>query len=162
MKSLVVYSSQTGNTRKLAEAVFEIFEGEKEIYPIGEAPDPNTYDFVALGFWLMAGKPDPKTLEYLPKIKNTSLFLFSTHGAAVGSEHANNAMNYAKSLASEANISGSYSCQGEVSPKVLEKIRVKPEPPVWLDDAPTAIGHPDQTDIEELKRHVDAILSKKK
>jgi flavodoxin len=29
MKSLVVYSSQTGNTRKMADAVFEALPGEK-------------------------------------------------------------------------------------------------------------------------------------
>ena len=33
MKSLVVYSSQTGNTRKLAEAVFEALPGEKASIP---------------------------------------------------------------------------------------------------------------------------------
>ena len=31
MKSLVVYSSQTGNTRKLAEAVFEMLSGDKAL-----------------------------------------------------------------------------------------------------------------------------------
>ena len=154
MKSLVVYSSETGNTRKLAEAVFEVLTGEKEIYPISDAPDPDNYEFIAMGFWLMAGKPDPKSLEYLPKIGKNSLFLFATHGAAARSEHAMNAMNYAKSLAPEAKILGSYSCQGEVNPKVIEKVRAKPKPPAWLADAPGAVGHPDETDIEELKRLV--------
>jgi flavodoxin len=31
MKTLIVYSSQTGNTRKLAESVYAALPGEKEI-----------------------------------------------------------------------------------------------------------------------------------
>jgi len=154
MKSLVVYSSQTGNTRKLAEVVYNILSGEKEIYPVDELHDPEKYDFIALGFWLMAGKPDSNTLEYLPKIKDKPLFLFATHGTAAGSNHAKEAMDIAKGLASEADVKGTFSCQGEVNFKVLEKIKAKPVPPVWLEDAPAAAGHPNDTDIERLKRVV--------
>ena len=58
-----------------------------------------------------------------------------------GSDHARNAMDAARSLAPEAEIIGTYSCQGQVNPKVLEKARNKPQPPVWLADAPSASGH---------------------
>ncbi len=78
MKSLVVYSNRTGNTHKLAEVVYDTLSEEKEIYPISAAPNPDQYDFIAVGFWLMAGRPDAKTLEYLPGIKKKPLFLFAT------------------------------------------------------------------------------------
>lgn len=159
MKSLVVYSSQTGNTRKLAQAVFNTLTVEKDIYPINEAPDPYSYDFIAIGFWLKAGKPDPETMEYLPKIKLKSLFLFATHGAAAGSTHVQKAMDYAKELALEAKIVGTFSCQGEVNPNVFEKIQAKPDPPEWFADAPAAKGHPNETDIEELKHLLVTITS---
>ena len=87
-----------------------------------------------------------------------SLFLFSTHGAAAGSDHALNALDAAKSLASGADIIGTYSCQGEVNPKVLEKAKSKPEPPVWIADAPNAAGHPDAADIEVLKYQISELL----
>jgi flavodoxin len=155
MKSLIVYSSQTGNTKKLAEAVYESIVDEKEIYPIAEAPDPDGYDLIAVGFWLQAGKPDPKTMEYLPKIgSGKRLFLFATHGAAFDSDHVNNALIVAKCLAPDSEIAGTFSCQGEVNPKVLEKVSVKPQPPVWLKDAPDAKGHPDDRDIDNLKKVV--------
>ncbi len=155
MKALVIYSSQTGNTKKLAEAVYESISGEKDIFSVDEAPDPDAYDLVAIGFWLQAGKPDPKAAEYLPKIDSgKQLFLFATHGAAAGSDHAKNAMDHAKNLAPDTDLAGVFSCPGEVNPKVLEKVKAKPQPPVWLDDAPNAIGHPDDTDIEAIKRVV--------
>ncbi len=158
MKSLVVYSSQTGNTKKLAEAVYGYLKGEKDIYPIADAPEPDGYDLVAVGFWLQAGKPDPKTADYLPKIgRGKRLFLFATHGAAAGSAHAKNAMDHAKGLAPDADLAGIFSCPGEVNPKVLEKVKAKSQTPVWLDDAPNAIGHPDAVDIEKLKLLIDSL-----
>jgi len=159
MKSLVVYSSQTGNTHKLAEAVFEMLPGDKAIYPVDEAPDPAGYDFINLGFWFMGGKPDPKSSEYLGKIGKKPLFLFATHGAGAGSDHAINGMELAKSLAPESDIRGTYSCQGELNPKVLKKASQKPEPPVWLADAPDADGHPNDADIEALNYQLAELLT---
>ncbi len=161
MNSLIVYSSQSGNTQKLARAVYESLTGPKEMYAVAEAPDPADYDFVALGFWLQAGKPDPKSAEYLGKVGKKPLFLFATHGAAAGSDHARNAMDLARSLASEADVLGTYSCQGEVNPKVLEKAKNKPEPPVWIADAPNASGHPDEADIEVLKHQIAQLWTTK-
>jgi hypothetical protein len=159
MKSLVVYSSQTGNTRKLAQAVFEALPGEKEILPVEEAPDPFEYDLIAMGFWFMQGKPDPKSTEYLTKVGKGSLFLFATHAAGAGSEHAIHGMEVAKSLAPESDILGTYSCQGEASPKILEKASKKPEPPVWLNDASDAAGHPNIADIEALNHQIAELIS---
>ena len=150
MKSMVVYSSQTGNTKKLAEAIYENLTDEKIICKIDEAPNPSDFDLVCLGFWLKAGKPDPTSEEFFKKITNQKLFLFATHGAATQSEHAQKAMETAKSMAAQADIIGSFNCPGEVSPKILEKAGSKPVPPVWLKDAPDAKGHPDDSDLEEL------------
>ena len=151
MKFLVVYSSQSGNTRKLAEAVFDALPGETALYPVDEAPDPADYGFIAVGFWLMQGKPDPKSSEYLGRIGEKPLFLFASHGAGAGSDHAIHGMQMAKSLAPESDIRGTYSCQGEVNPKIIEKASKKTEPPTWLADAPDADGHPNDADIETLK-----------
>jgi len=147
MKALIVYSSQTGNTEKLAEAIKKQLTCEIEVFAINEAPEPDGYDLVFLGFWLQAGKPDPKSAEYLTKIGKTKLFLFATHGAATGSTHAANAMASAISLAPSAEIVGTFSCQGEVSQNFLDKARLKNPPPPWIEDAKTANGHPDSYDI---------------
>ena len=152
MKALVVYSSQTGNTKKLAEAVYETLTCEKEIFPVADAPDPAGYDLVALGFWFQAGKPDPKSAEYMARVKDNKVFLFATHGAAVGSDHVKNALEHARGLIPRAEVLGSFTCQGEVNPKVLEKVKAKPTPPPWIADADNAVGHPDQNDLDGLKQ----------
>ncbi len=152
MKALVVYSSQTGNTKKLAEALYETITCEKEIFPVADAPDPSGYDLVAVGFWFQAGKPDPKAAEYLAKVKDGKVFLFATHGAAAGSDHVKGALEHARGLIPQAEVIGSFTCQGEVNPKVLEKVKAKPTPPAWIGDADFAVGHPDQGDLEALQK----------
>jgi flavodoxin len=151
MKALVVYSSQTGNTRKLAQAAYDCLTCEKEIHSLADAPDPAGFDLIVLGFWLQAGKPDPKSAEYIPRIGNRDLFLFATHGAAAGSDHAKAAMEHAKSLAPAARIRGTFSCPGEVDPKVLEKARAKDPQPTWIKDAAHAVGRPNDADLSALK-----------
>ena len=101
----------------------------------------------------------PKFTEYLAKVGKESLFLFATHAAGAGSEHAIHGMEVAKSLASESDILGTYSCQGGASPKILEKAAKKPEPPVWLADAPDANGHPNLADIEVLSHQISELFA---
>ena len=86
MKTLIVYSSQTGNTRKLAQAVNDLIPGEKILCPVDEAPEPEGFDMIVQGFWLKAGKPDPKSSEYLARLGDVRLFLWATHGAAADSD----------------------------------------------------------------------------
>jgi flavodoxin len=151
VKALVVYSSKSGNTKKLAEALYGALQFEKDIMPISDNPNPEEYDFVAVGFWLQGGQPDPDTQEFLSKISGKKeVFLFATHGAARDSEHVKNALNKAKQLASPARICAVYSCPGEVAEEILEKAAKKDPQPVWLADAPAAKGHPDEEDIQQL------------
>ncbi len=158
MKSLIVYSSQTENTKKLADLIFDTIEGEKEIFAVEEAPSPEGYDFIALGFWLMGGKPDPKAGKYLETLeKGQSLFLFATHGAARGSDHVKNAVDTAVSLTDNADVKGVFTCQGRVNPKVLEKVKQKPEPPVWIGDADEAVSHPDGDDLDRLQEIIKGL-----
>ena len=58
-KSMVVYSSRSGDTKKVAEAIFDILPGKKEIYTVQEAPPAEKYDFIAMGFGVEKGRPDP-------------------------------------------------------------------------------------------------------
>jgi len=153
MKSLVLYSSQSGNTQKLAKTIYDALPGDKKISPVDEAPPSLAdFDFIAVGFWFQGGKPDAKSSRLLPQLGKKKTFLFATHGAAKGSTHAQQGMNAAKELAAGATVIGTFSCQGEVSSKVLDAAAAKQEPPPWLSDAPGAKGHPDQSDLNELRQ----------
>ncbi len=151
MKQLVVYSSQGGNTKKLAEEVFrQLDEENKDIAAVNNAPDPSGYDVVCVGFWLKGGEPDPAAQEYLKKCKSGKVFLFATHGAAPGSNVAAQGMNAAMEMVDGATVIGTFSCQGEVPEKVLQAAANKDPQPPWLKDAPAAKGHPNGTDFMNL------------
>ena len=162
MKSLVVYSSMTGNTKKLAEAVYDALPDEKEIFGLGEAPDPEGYNLVAVGFWFKSGKPNPETLEFLPKLAGKPTFLFATHGASAELDHVAKGLDEAKGATGGAKILGSFSCPGTVDPNILEKVRSMPEEkqPVWISRAEEAAGHPDDGDIQALKDALAAALKR--
>ncbi|NOX79858.1 MAG: flavodoxin family protein [Deltaproteobacteria bacterium] len=151
MKQLVVYSSRSGNTKKLAEFIFSRLDGDKEIKPVASAPDPSGYDVVAVGFWFKGGQPDPDSQEYLKKCTGVGkLFLFATHGSAANSDYAAIGMNRARELAAGAQIVGDFDCPGEVSAKTLENAANKDPQPAWLKDAPAAKGHPNSDDFYKL------------
>ena len=59
MKALVVYSSRTGNTRKIAEAIAAVLPG-CEIHPVESAPAPEGYDC------LLYTSPPPRRRTGLP------------------------------------------------------------------------------------------------
>ena len=64
----VIYSSLTGNTKLVAEAMAE--EADADLFSVEKVPeDLSGYEAVALGYWLRLGAPDPKMLALLPKIE---------------------------------------------------------------------------------------------
>jgi flavodoxin I len=152
MKTLIVYASKTGNTGKLTGDITGWIKGEHTYAPVDEAPEPAGFDNIIVALWLAGGKPEPRSAEYLGRIGKGRLFLVATHGAAAGSEHVKNALDFAANLAGTSELAGSFSCQGQVDPAVLAAARQKSPQPVWIRDADAAVGHPDGRDIENLKQ----------
>ncbi len=151
MKSLIIYSSKSGNTRKLADAVQSFLPGETVCKSVDEKPDTDGFDLICVGFWFQSGKADQQAAALLQKLDSQApLFIFATHGAAVESDHTRNGMKQAEELAASSTVIGTFSCQGEVSPGLLAKIESMDQPPAWIKDAPAAAGHPDDDDIRRL------------
>ncbi len=158
MKNLVVYSSKTGNTKKLAEAIYNYIPGEKEIYEIDKSPDPNDYTFVALGFHIEGGMPDPKSQEYMKKFnEDHELFLFFTHAADPESKEVKDAILEAKKLVKKARLVGLFNCLGEVPEKVVEEARKKEPVPEWVKNVDSAKGHPNEEDIKKMLKYLDSL-----
>lgn len=158
MKTLIVYSSKSGNTKKLAESAAAFLPGEVDLKPVEEKPEIDGYDLVLVGFWFQGGLPDPESGMYLSELKAEKLFLFATHGAAADSEHAKNGMREAEQLASASRVIGRFNCQGEVRPAVLETAAKKDPPPPWLAEGREALGHPDAADISRFRSVLEKLV----
>jgi flavodoxin len=65
VKILVTYYSKTGNTEKVARAIFDTLQGQKEILPLDQAADIEKYDLVFLGFPIMQFSPARKARSFL-------------------------------------------------------------------------------------------------
>ncbi len=152
MKSLVVYSSRSGNTKKLAEFAYNALKGEKKLVSITEVPlEKYDYDLVAVGFPIMAARVEPRAARFLADFnEKTRLVLFMTHGSEKESQLVEGVMAQASALVKNTEIVGRYSCQGEVDPKVLYKLGKSFRPFPWLKEAEDAKGHPDISDMEAL------------
>ena len=123
---LILYSSITGNTKSIAEAIYKEAPEGSAIKDIKEwdtfSGDLDSYAVVACGYWLKLGGPDPLMSRRLPAIKNKKVVFFETHGALVGSEHAVTAFARAACLLGEnCEVVGTYSCQGRINPVLLAK-----------------------------------------
>jgi flavodoxin len=159
MKSIVVYSTLTGNTRTVAEAVAKGLGEGTAVADVKEAPDPDGFDLVLPGFWVDKGKADKATLDYLEKIKGKKTAFFFTLGAYPDSPHADKVEEGTrKSLEASGNtVLGVFRSQGKVDPKLLEMMKQKlpPDHPhaqmtderrKLLDDASS---HPDAEDVRK-------------
>jgi flavodoxin len=87
MKILVAYQSITGNTRKVAGAVFEAIGHQKEMKELGQVSTLEGYDLVFVGFPIMGFGPSPEVTSFLANQaagKNVALFI--THASPEDSE----------------------------------------------------------------------------
>ena len=144
MKTMVVYSSKTGNTKKVAEAVFNVMPESCELYDVETAPDPINYDFIALGYWVDKGEPDSQSLEYMKKVRNRKVALFATLGAYPDSAHALECIQAGKNVLKGNEILGDFICQGKIDPALM----------MWMETLPE--GHPHSPDESRKKRWKDA------
>jgi flavodoxin len=128
MKVLVAYMSSTGNTKKVAEAIYCEITGEKEIKPIKEVKDIGAYDLSFLGFPTHREGPDKKTKEILAKYctNGRKVALFVTHSAPEDAPMVPEWMAKFKQAAAGANLVGTFDCQGEMAKSVLFILKIPP------------------------------------
>jgi flavodoxin len=158
--TLVTYFSLTGNTRQVAEAIFEEVTGDKVLRTMSETGDPAAYGLVFAGFPVQSHSVPYPVEVFLKKItRGQRVALFSTHGAMTGSPLSREALEYASVLAAKAKLLGTFSCRGRVSMKALEVLRESPEHEVWAGMAASAATHPDARDLEEARAFARWILS---
>lgn len=170
MKSLIVYSSRTGNTKMVAEAVCEVMPNST-IASIDDAPSYQNFDIVAIGYWVDKGLPDTKVLEYFKTLKNTTVILFGTLGAYPDSDHAKYCMREAEKLLTESTLGnkvlGSFLCMGKVDPKLLAAMAKMPQMaqhPMTEERKQRieeAKKHPNEADLLNVQNFVKALLEEK-
>ena len=82
MKTVIIYSSLTGNTKKVCEVAYEHLQDEKQLIKVEDKDtvDWSTVENVIIGYWVDKGTADAKTRKFLSKLKDKNLYFIGTLG----------------------------------------------------------------------------------
>lgn len=159
-KLLITYVTLTGNTKLVADAIFEALDGDKTIRPTDEVQSLDDYDLIFLGFPVHSHSVPHKTELLLKKIPaGKKIALFCTHGSLTGSRLSREALEHALILTSSARVMGTFTCRGKVSLQAMEVLIKSPEHKAWVEMAASARTHPDESDLEDARSFARWILT---
>lgn len=166
MRISVIYSSLSGNTRQVAEAVHGLLPEGSPLRPVQEAPDPEEYDLLLLGFWVHRAKPDPLMWQYMEKIQNKTVAAFGTLVARPDSDHARKVVENLETRLSGNKILGSFLCQGRLAPKRFEArlsgAAANAHHPLTEERKAALIAansHPDEEDLKAVRLFFSSCLA---
>ena len=164
MKALVAYMSRTGNTKKVAEAIYDAIPQPKEIKRVEEVTSLEGYDISFLGFPIHPQGPDRQAKTFLEThVKDRAIALFITHAAPEDYPPLQGWIQKFRDAAVGANIIGTFDCQGQLSRLVKTIMRIAPNPQLraWAR-ADNSQGQPDAARLERAKTFANEIMNKLK
>ena len=163
MKTLVTYYSDTGNTRKVAEAIFGEVGGEKEIKDMGGVESIEGYDLTFVGFPIHAfAPPGPVKLFLQDKCKGRRVALFMTHAQREDFDELDGWLETCRNAAEGAEVVGAFSCQGEIQESILEVMSSNEDPYMQklARGASTSKGQPDESRLERARSFAREVMAR--
>ena len=168
MKTLIVYSTISGNTKAVCERIYEALNAEKEILNVKNIKNLkiDDYDNFIIGFWCDKGTMDKDSIEFLKTLNNKNVYFLGTLGARPDSEHWNDVFENAKKLCSENNnFKNGLLIWGRISQEMQDMMKkfpaghphgVTPERVARWEAAST---HPDENDFKKAEEFFSNLLN---
>jgi len=163
MKVLVAYMSSTGNTKKIAEAIYGEIAAEKEIKPVSEVENLGGYDLSFLGFPTHGYGPDKKTKALLGGLckDGRKVALFVTHSAPEDEPEVAEYMAKFRQAASGAELVGTFDCQGQLAKGVKFIMKISPNKKLRSDaKRDNSHGQPDESRLEKARAFAREAMSR--
>lgn len=160
----IVYSSKTGNTKMLADALHQALPADDCLY-FG-APDAQALaaEHIYIGFWTDKGTCDAETAAFLAQLTRQEIFLFGTCGFGGGVAYFEQILARVRDLLPESvQLVGSYLCPGKMPQSVRDRYaRIAEEEPAkrshmqkMIFNFDCALSHPDANDLQALIEEVE-------
>lgn len=160
----IVYSSKTGNTKMLADALHQALPADDCLY-FG-APDAQALaaERIYIGFWTDKGSCDAETAAFLAQLTQQEIFLFGTCGFGGGVAYFEQILARVRDLLPESvQLVGSYVCPGKMPQSVRDRyVRIAEEEPAkrshmqkMIFNFDCALSHPDADDLQALIEEVE-------
>ena len=130
MNTQIVVSSVTGNTLKVAKAIFESLVNSNKVdkcalVKVEDYKNSDDFENVLVGFWLDSGHADIKALEVIKSLKDKNVGIFGTLGGRPDSKGAFEVMQKTCESLDKSNVLlGNMFIQGKVNSEVLERMYV--------------------------------------
>ena len=153
--------SRTGNTKKVAEAIYDAIPQPKETKRIEDVTSPEGYDLAFLGFPMHGYGPDKKVKTFLEThVKGRSIALFITHMAPENAPPLQGWIQKFSDAAVGANIVGVFDCQGQLNSRLLKIVLRITRNPQRLAAARAGQGQPDAARLERARVFAKEIMNK--
>ena len=160
----IVYSSKTGYTNMLADALHQALPADDCLY-FG-APDAQALaaERIYIGFWTDKGTCDAETAAFLAQLTQQEIFLFGTCGFGGGVAYFEQILARVRDLLPESvQLVGSYLCPGKMPQSVRDRyVRIAEEEPAkrshmqkMIFNFDCALSHPDANDLQALIEEVE-------
>ena len=166
MKISIIYSSNTGNTKKIAEIIKKELDSEDIIY-FGKVNEkiPDT-DIYIIGSWTDKGNATTDIIEFIKKLRNKKIAFFGTAGYGKNTEYYNILFERIKAYIDPSNrILGYFYCQGkmpiQVKERYIQMITKNPEDAnlkVSIKNFDEALSHPNDEDLKNARQWIKNII----
>jgi len=163
MRTLVAYFSQTGRSKKVAEAIFQALEGEKEIKELSEVDSLEGYDLSFIGFPIIAFGPAREGKEFLEKhAAGKKVALFVTHASPEEEAGVEDWLDRCREAASSAALLGLFHCQGELAQPVAEALMKSDDPVLraYGERRPQTVGQPDESRLQKAREFAREVYAR--
>lgn len=159
MNIAIIYSSRTGNTKIIAEAIKEALQNENIVYFGNPTEDLPEADIYIIGSWTDKGNATDEIINVLKKIKNKKIAYFGTAGFGGSEEYFKKLFERVKfNIDSSNKILGYFYCQGKMPMQVKARyekmIAENPEDnrlKLSIENFDKALSHPNAEDINNVK-----------
>ena len=156
----IVYSSVTGNTEQLAQAIQQAVGATYCGKPSDEALAADT---IFIGFWSTRYSCGADIQAFMKQLSGKKVFLFGTDGFGDTKEFYEKILESAQThLPASNELIGSYMCLGKVTDKMQTHIK-EGAPELYAEIKEVlaeAAHHPNQADLDELVASVKKALTK--
>jgi flavodoxin len=152
MKIMVAYMSYSGNTKRIAEAIFKEIRQEKEIKELKEIKNLEGFDFAFVGFPMHGFSAPEEAKAFLEKhCRNIKIALFVTHGAPEDSGELQPWLAKCREAATGAKVIDMFNCQGELAQYVIDEL-LKSDNPRYRAYGRAGASTKGQPDAERVER----------
>ena len=158
----IVYSNPDGNTKLLADVIYNNLDKSSITYFGLPCEEALRADIIFIGFWTNRGMCDDVCKEFLARLSYQRIVLFGSAGFGLSDDYFHEILaETEKLLPNGVDVLDTFMCQGRMKMSVREKYLLQkelnpnnPKIDMMIKNFDMALKHPDSNDLLALKNMV--------